>query len=238
MRRPRRASSAESRTSLSRVSRSRWIVTDDHDGHRGPKMRRRRLVAMVLCTATPATVRLTMEAAIDDHRVRARVVQRDGQDGEQHQHREPTGRALHGGVRPSGDDQQADRDEIGEGRDEDGPAGKPLPRAAGWRARTPRRWPGWPSSSRGCWAPGAGRRWPGRWRRERRRWRLARRIGDDAAWPAPRLRALPCRPRVRSIPVDSTSKFGSATQSPFIEPKVLIGETADATRPSYVPFAA
>ena len=64
IRRPRRASSAESRTWPSRVSRSRWMVTETTTDTAVHRTRRRRLVASLLCTATPATVRLTMEAAM------------------------------------------------------------------------------------------------------------------------------------------------------------------------------
>ncbi len=64
IRRPRRASSAESRTWPSRVPRSRWMVTDTTTDTAVHKIRRRKLFASLLCTATPTTVSVTMEAAM------------------------------------------------------------------------------------------------------------------------------------------------------------------------------
>ena len=62
IRRPRRASSAESRTFPSRLRRRWCTVTATTTATAVHKKRRRRSVAALLCVATPTTVRLTMVA--------------------------------------------------------------------------------------------------------------------------------------------------------------------------------
>ena len=65
--------------------------------------------------------------AEDDRRVGAGVVERHGEDGKEDQGREPAGRALQARVRATRDQEQRDRGEVADGRNENGPTGKPLP---------------------------------------------------------------------------------------------------------------
>ena len=63
----------------------------------------------------------------DDRRVEARVVERHAEDREEDQGREAAGGALHAGIGATRDQQQGDRDQVADGRDEDGPAGEAPP---------------------------------------------------------------------------------------------------------------
>ena len=62
-----------------------------------------------------------MAADDDDRRVEAGVVERHAEDGQEDERRESAGGALHAGVGSARDQQQRDRDQVAEGRDEDGP---------------------------------------------------------------------------------------------------------------------
>ena len=66
--------------------------------------------------------------AEDDRRVGDGVVERHGEDGKEDQGREPPGRALQARIRAARDQEQCDRGEVADGRNENGPTRKALPR--------------------------------------------------------------------------------------------------------------